>query len=105
YAVAIGGSAKDEFNESTPLAEDGFLYVVDSWGVLYKIDGRSGDTGRIVWRMDPKQAKQVTNRGATFWSNYVISPANEPRASSPPTRRPARSSGKPMSSATSRRFR
>jgi hypothetical protein len=27
--------------------------VVDQWGVVYKIDGRSGDMGRIVWRMDP----------------------------------------------------
>ena len=43
--------------ESTPLAEDGFLYVVDLWGVVYKIDSRSGDVGRIVWRMDPGQEK------------------------------------------------
>ncbi len=78
YAVPLGGTATLEYNESTPLAEDGFLYVVDSWGVLYKIDGRSGDVGRIVWRMDPKQQKQATNRGATFWGNYVISPANQP---------------------------
>jgi alcohol dehydrogenase (cytochrome c) len=28
--------------------------------------------------MDPKQAKQSTNRGAAFWGNLVISPANEP---------------------------
>jgi alcohol dehydrogenase (cytochrome c) len=78
YAVPLGGSTGKEWSETTPLAEDGFLYVTDSWGVLYKIDGRSGDVGRIVWRMDPKQAKQVNNRGATFWRNYVISPANEP---------------------------
>jgi alcohol dehydrogenase (cytochrome c) len=78
YAVPIGGGAGDEYNESTPLAEDGFLYVVDSWGVLYKIDGRSGDVGRIVWRMDPKQERQATNRGATFWGNLVISPASYP---------------------------
>ncbi len=78
YAVPLGGSATKESASSTPLAEDGFLYVIDSWGVLYKIDGRSGDAGRIVWRMDPKQQKQVTNRGATFWGNLVISPANEP---------------------------
>jgi alcohol dehydrogenase (cytochrome c) len=78
YAVPLGGGAGKEYNESTPLAEDGFLYVVDSWGVLYKIDGTSGDVGRIVWRMDPKQAKQVTNRGATLWGNLVISPANAP---------------------------
>jgi alcohol dehydrogenase (cytochrome c) len=78
YAVPIGGGAGDEYNESTPLAEDGFLYVVDSWGVLYKIDGRSGDVGRIVWRMDPKQERQATNRGATFWGNLVISTASYP---------------------------
>jgi alcohol dehydrogenase (cytochrome c) len=78
YAVALGGSAGNEFNEATPLAEDGFLYIVDSWGVLYKIDVTSGDAGRIVWRMDPKQEKQAANRGATFWGNLVISPANVP---------------------------
>src|ERR1700728_1709551 len=57
YAVAIGGTTDTENLQSTPLAEDGFLYVVDQWGVLYKIDARSGDVGRIVWRMDPKQEK------------------------------------------------
>src|SRR5712692_4555188 len=53
YAVAIGGASANENLESTPLAEDGYLYVVDQWSVVYKIDGRSGDTGRIVWRMYP----------------------------------------------------
>src|SRR5437763_1048709 len=53
YAVAIGGTSVNESLQSTPLAEDGFLYVVDQWGVVYKIDGRSVDMSRIVWRMDP----------------------------------------------------
>jgi alcohol dehydrogenase (cytochrome c) len=66
YAVALGGSAGSEWAEATPLAEDGFLYITDSWGVLYKIDGTSGKEGRIVWRMDPKQQRQVNNRGAAF---------------------------------------
>src|ERR1700678_4384700 len=78
YAVPLGGGAGNEFNEATPLAEDGFLYVTDSWGVLYKIDGTSGDRGRIVWRMDPKQERQQANRGAAFWRNLVITPANHP---------------------------
>jgi alcohol dehydrogenase (cytochrome c) len=78
YAVPIGGGSGNEYNESTPLAEDGYLYLTDSWGVLYKIDGRSGDVGRIVWRMDPKQQNPATNRGATFWGNLVITPANSP---------------------------
>src|SRR6267154_4219319 len=78
YAVALGGGAGNEFIEATPLAEDGFLYVTDSWGVLYKIDATAGDVGRIVWRMDPKQDRQVANRGATFWGNLVVSPASSP---------------------------
>ena len=48
YAVALGGTSANENLESTPLAEDGYLYIVDQWGVLYKIDARSGDMGRIV---------------------------------------------------------
>src|SRR6516162_3488525 len=78
YAVPLGGSTGKEWIEATPLAEDGFLYITDSWGVLYKIDGTSGDTGRIIWRMDPKQEKQATNRGAALWGNLVITPANWP---------------------------
>jgi len=79
YAVAIGGSAINENLESTPLAEDGFLYVVDLWGVVYKIDARAGDVGRIVWRMDPKQEKAPdANRGVALWGNFVISVANHP---------------------------
>ena len=29
YAVALGGGAGNEYSVATPLAEDGFLYVVD----------------------------------------------------------------------------
>src|SRR3979490_1694809 len=78
YAVALGGSTGNEYNEATALVEDGFSNITESWGVLNKIDGTSGDAGRILWRMDPKQEKQAANRGATFWGNLVISPANVP---------------------------
>src|SRR5499427_8600755 len=79
YAVALGGTSTNENLQSTPLAEDGYLYIVDQWGVLYKIDGRSGMTGRIVWRMDPKQEKlPLANRGAALWGNLVISNASYP---------------------------
>jgi alcohol dehydrogenase (cytochrome c) len=75
YAVPLGGGAGNEFTNATPLVEDGFLYVTDSWGVLYKIDVTSGDHGRIVWRMDPKQERQLRNRGAALWGNLVITGA------------------------------
>jgi alcohol dehydrogenase (cytochrome c) len=79
YAVAIGGTSADEDLEATPLAEDGYLYVVDQWGVLYKVDGRSADLGRIVWRMDPGQEKvPLANRGAALTGNFVVSVANYP---------------------------
>src|SRR5260221_17033 len=83
YAVPLGGGAGNEFTNATPLAEDGFLYVTDSWNVLYKIDVRSGDVGRIVWRMDPKQDRQMRSPGAALWGNLVITGAggfgNSPR--------------------------
>ena len=79
YAVAIGGTSVNENLQSTPLVEDGFMYVVDQWGVLYKIDVRSGDAGRIVWRMDPGQEKvPLSNRGAALWGDLVITVASYP---------------------------
>jgi len=38
-------------------------------GRCYKIDVRSGEMGRIVWRMDPGQEKlPLSNRGAALWA-------------------------------------
>ena len=51
----------------------GFMYLVDSWGIVYKIDVRSGTAGTIVWKMDPKEANQDRNRGVALWGNLVIS--------------------------------
>jgi hypothetical protein len=79
YSVALGGTSVNENLQATPLAEDGYLYIVDLWGIVYKIDARSGDVGRIVWRMDPRQQKfPLSNRGAALWGNLVISTANYP---------------------------
>ncbi len=67
--------------EGTPIAEDGFLYVTDGWGSVYKIDAHGGQ-GRIVWKMDPKTDHDwagviaccgVDNRGVALWNNQVIS--------------------------------
>jgi alcohol dehydrogenase (cytochrome c) len=79
YAVAIGGTAIGENLQATPLVEDGFMYVVDLWGIVYKIDVRSGEAGRIAWRMDPKQEKfPLANRGAALTGNLVVSVASYP---------------------------
>src|SRR5437879_1275226 len=55
FAVSLGGTAGNEALEGTPLVDDGFMYISDHWGVVYKIDVRSGTSGRIVWKMDPGQ--------------------------------------------------
>ena len=58
---------------------------------------RSGDVGRIVWRMDPEAGKTSADqprRGAVGQFRHHAPPTIR-RASSRPTRRPARSSGKP----------
>src|SRR5262249_57798674 len=74
-----GGGAGNEDVEGEALGEAGFLYPPDQWGGLYKIGGRSGDVGRIVWRMDPGQEKiDAANRGAALWGSFVISMANYP---------------------------
>ena len=73
FAVALGGSSGNESLEATPLVEDGFMYVADGWGVVYKIDVRSGTAGHIVWKMDPSQEKLDRNRGVALWGNLVIS--------------------------------
>jgi alcohol dehydrogenase (cytochrome c) len=78
FAVPLGGEAGNEWVEATPLVENGFLYITNSWGVLHKIDVTSGELGRILWRMDPKQEKQATNRGAALWGNFVITAASWP---------------------------
>jgi alcohol dehydrogenase (cytochrome c) len=73
FAVALGGSSGSENLTATPLVDDGFMYMTDAWGAVYKIDVRSGRQGDIVWKMDPGQEKMDRNRGVALWGNLVIS--------------------------------
>jgi alcohol dehydrogenase (cytochrome c) len=49
------------------------MYVVDSSGIVSKIDVRTGGSGPILWKMDPAQGKPDRNRGVALWNNLVIS--------------------------------
>src|SRR5262249_53470016 len=69
FAVALGGTSGNENLTATPLVDDGFMYMTDAWGVVYKIDVRSGRQGDIVWKMDPGQEKMDRNRGVALWGN------------------------------------
>jgi alcohol dehydrogenase (cytochrome c) len=45
FAVPLRGKSAGESLEATPLVDDGYMYMVDSWGVVTKIDVRSGTAG------------------------------------------------------------
>src|ERR1700756_3681645 len=38
FALPLGGKTGNEYVEATPLVDDGFMYITDVWGVVYKID-------------------------------------------------------------------
>ena len=67
--------------EGTPIVEDGFMYVTDGWGSVYKIDTHGGK-GALLWKMDPKTDHDwagavaccgVDNRGVGLYKDLVIS--------------------------------
>ena len=93
FAVALGGTAGNENLVATPLVEDGFMYMPDAWGVVYKIDVHSGKFGRIVWKMDPGQEKIERNRGVALWGNLVISVTGDDGRVIATERKPEKSSG------------
>jgi alcohol dehydrogenase (cytochrome c) len=88
YAVPLGGWEPSELGapalQATPLADGGFLYVTDGWGSVYKIDARSGERGRIVWKadfdMDHEGLRLPVNRGVALWKNLVFSNLTDGRA-------------------------
>ncbi len=67
--------------EGTPLVEDGYLYLPDGWGTVYKYDVRKG-VPKLVWKYDPEIDRDwagnvtccgVNNRGVAFWKDKIVS--------------------------------
>jgi len=82
FTVALGGAqgvgtAPLGGHQSTPLVDDGWMYVVDAFGAVYKIDVRDPAKAKIAWIMDPGVDKAdvwlASNRGVTLYKNFVIS--------------------------------
>ncbi len=68
FAIGLGGTSNNESLEATPLVEDGFMYMVDSWGIVSKIDVRSGTSGPIVRSLKSRTAIAASRCG-TIWSS------------------------------------
>jgi alcohol dehydrogenase (cytochrome c) len=82
FTVPLGGAfgvapMKWGGHQSTPLVDDGQMYVVDGYGVVYRIDARDPTKARIAWVMDPGVSKAdvwiPANRGVALYKNFVVS--------------------------------
>jgi alcohol dehydrogenase (cytochrome c) len=68
---ATGGTQRGK-EESTPLVDDGFMYVIDTWSRVMKFDVRSGTQAIPLWRYDPKITRARTTRGLAMYANKVF---------------------------------
>src|ERR1700730_9217016 len=75
---ATGGTLRGK-EESTPLVEDGFMYVADTWTRVMKFDVRNGTNAVPLWRYDPKITRSRTNRGIALYGDKVIVSTNDMR--------------------------
>lgn len=55
------------------LVDDGFLFIDDGRGGIYKIDLNSNDSAQVVWKADAAVSADESNRtrGLAFWGNGV----------------------------------
>ena len=82
----IGGTEPSGFGigavETTPLADNGFLYVDDPWGTPYKFDVSDGKTAKLVWMCDtgidkdPSYGGLAVHRGLALAGKLVITELN-----------------------------
>jgi alcohol dehydrogenase (cytochrome c) len=75
---ATGGTLPGK-EESTPLVDDGFMYVSDTYDRVMKFDVRGGSEAVPLWRYDPKITKSRTNRGIAMYGNMVFISTNDVR--------------------------
>src|SRR5215475_12018702 len=75
---STGGTLRGK-EESTPLVEDGFMYVADTWTRVMKFDVRSGTNAVPLWRFDPKITRSRTNRGIALYGDKVLVSTNDMR--------------------------
>ena len=79
WALALGGmqdvGQNGPENEVNPLVDNGFLYTVDGWGTVYKIDARNPNKGEFVWTSDSgvsHEGRAPQTRGIALWEDLVI---------------------------------
>jgi alcohol dehydrogenase (cytochrome c) len=79
WALALGGMQdvghNGPENEVNPLIDNGFMYTIDGWGTVYKIDARNPNKGDFVWTSDSgvrHEGNHPQTRGIALWEDKVI---------------------------------
>ena len=68
----LGDSQCD--NQGNGLVDDGIMWIDGGYGLIYKIDLRSGDSGVIVWTADAAVSTDENRRtrGIAMWENAIL---------------------------------
>lgn len=71
--------------EGPPLVIDGMMFLMDVWGIVYKIDVTDGKHARILWVTDPAMPKDIggglnATRGIAAFGNKIYSNLVDGRA-------------------------
>jgi alcohol dehydrogenase (cytochrome c) len=79
-AAPIGGTEPSGFGvgavETTPLADNGFLYVDDPWGTPYKFDVSDGKSAKLIWTCDTGAEKDPTYGGLAVHRGLALAGKN-----------------------------
>ncbi len=86
FAVRARRLAANEALEGTPLVDDGFMYMSDHWGVVYKIDVRDGNVrpdrledGPRLRRSSTATAASRCGTTSSFRSRLLSTPRDRDR--------------------------
>ena len=92
FSVALGQKSGNENLLATPLVDDGFMYMTDAWGVVYKIDVRSGTQrpDRVEDGPRPGEDRPQSRRRAVAQSRHLRHQPRRPRRGDRPGDRQGR---------------
>jgi alcohol dehydrogenase (cytochrome c) len=85
YQASIGGCSTSTIEgarcqaQSSPLVDDGILYVTDSQNKVMAFDVTSGNRAYPLWRFDPGVEKADRARGVALYNNSVIQSTSDAR--------------------------
>jgi alcohol dehydrogenase (cytochrome c) len=80
FTQAVGGSHGNKGgtrHQQAPAVDNGFMYITNAWGLLFKIDIRSGSRGEILWINDsePESARRMRGIPSLLGNHVYVHPS------------------------------